>query len=372
MASITKKDNGKWIARVSFRDSSTNKFKTKSGSFRTKVQANEWARKIELEKNDTDLSKQNVSFFDYYTWWAKTYRKNNISHGSQLRYDRVGEIIKSEFHDTPLTDITKPKYQEFLNKFGKDYSKETVTRLNSYIRSMCLEAIDEQIIKQNFTRKAKISFGVEAKEPDAKFLELDDFENLMSYSIARYSFSNTSPLMIFFICQTGARFEEASGLSWEDIDFDNLLVSFKKAYKINPRKVGPLKNKYSYRTISISQKLADLLKQQKQVQEAYYKANNKKNEYNFVFRNQRLENPSNRTVNDMLSNMLTEIDAKKQVSIHDLRHTHVSYLIANSYDILFISNRIGHADASTTLKVYSHLMKNLKDKENNNLRTLFN
>lgn len=172
---------------------------------------------------------------------------------------------------------------------------------------MCLEAIDEQIIKQNFTRNAKIFFGVEAKEPDAKFLELDDFEKLMDYSVARYSFSNTSPLIIFFICQTGARFEEASGLSWEDVDFDNLLVSFKKAYKINPREIGPLKNKYSYRTISISQKLVNPLKQQKQVQEAYYKSKNKENEYNFVFRNQRLENPSNRTVNDMLTAMLTEI-----------------------------------------------------------------
>lgn len=50
MASITKKDNGKWLARVSFRDVATKKFKTKSSSFRTKIQASEWARKVELEK----------------------------------------------------------------------------------------------------------------------------------------------------------------------------------------------------------------------------------------------------------------------------------------------------------------------------------
>jgi hypothetical protein len=50
MASITKKDNGKWIARVSFKDQETNKFKTKSNSFKTKAQASEWARKLNLKK----------------------------------------------------------------------------------------------------------------------------------------------------------------------------------------------------------------------------------------------------------------------------------------------------------------------------------
>lgn len=370
MASIKKQDTGNWQARVSYKNPAGEN-KTKSLSFKTKNEAVEWSRKIEIEKSTTDLSKLNTGFYDYYMWWIKTYRILNITHDGVLRYKRYGKVIKDHFGDILLTDITKPMYQEFLNKYGQDYSKETVSRLNSYIRAMCLDAIDEQIIHTDFTRKAKITYGKEAKEPDAKFLELDDFEKLMNYSIARYSFSNTSPLIIFFICQTGARYEEASGLSWEDINFKDNLISFRKAYKINPRELGPLKNNSSYRTIAISPKLTSLLQQLKDVQEAYYKANKKENVHNFVFRNQRLENPSNKSVNEMLTDMLNEIKAKKQVSVHDLRHTHVSYLIANGYDIVFISHRIGHADPATTLKIYSHLMSALNDKENSQLRTLF-
>ena len=43
------------------------------------------------------------------------------------------------------------------------------------------------------------------------------------------------------------------------------------------------------------------------------------------------------------------------VRFHSLRHSHASALIAAGVDILSVSRRIGHADASITLKVYGHL-----------------
>ncbi|MGA8652358.1 MAG: tyrosine-type recombinase/integrase, partial [Xanthobacteraceae bacterium] len=42
-------------------------------------------------------------------------------------------------------------------------------------------------------------------------------------------------------------------------------------------------------------------------------------------------------------------------SLHGLRHTHVSQLIAEGVDVLTISRRIGHSKASITLDVYAHL-----------------
>ncbi len=42
-------------------------------------------------------------------------------------------------------------------------------------------------------------------------------------------------------------------------------------------------------------------------------------------------------------------------SLHGLRHTHVSRLIAEGVDVLTISRRIGHSKASTTLDVYAHM-----------------
>jgi len=43
------------------------------------------------------------------------------------------------------------------------------------------------------------------------------------------------------------------------------------------------------------------------------------------------------------------------VTLHALRHTHVSQLIAAGADVVTVSRRIGHGSPSTTLSVYSHL-----------------
>src|SRR6516165_11452848 len=45
-------------------------------------------------------------------------------------------------------------------------------------------------------------------------------------------------------------------------------------------------------------------------------------------------------------------------TLHGLRHTHVSQLIAAGLDVLTISRRIGHASPSITLNVYGHLFSN--------------
>jgi integrase len=44
-----------------------------------------------------------------------------------------------------------------------------------------------------------------------------------------------------------------------------------------------------------------------------------------------------------------------KVSLHALRHTHASQLIAAGVDVVTISKRLGHASANVTLSVYAHL-----------------
>jgi integrase len=46
------------------------------------------------------------------------------------------------------------------------------------------------------------------------------------------------------------------------------------------------------------------------------------------------------------------------ITLHSLRHTHASSLIASGIDVLTISRRLGHATPSITLGVYGHLFSN--------------
>jgi integrase len=47
----------------------------------------------------------------------------------------------------------------------------------------------------------------------------------------------------------------------------------------------------------------------------------------------------------------------RRVRFHDLRHGAASLMLANGIDVKTVSSRLGHANASTTLNVYAHVLK---------------
>lgn len=49
------------------------------------------------------------------------------------------------------------------------------------------------------------------------------------------------------------------------------------------------------------------------------------------------------------------------VRFHDLRHTHATLLLANGIDAVAVASRMGHEDASTTLRVYAHALRRRDD-----------
>jgi len=50
------------------------------------------------------------------------------------------------------------------------------------------------------------------------------------------------------------------------------------------------------------------------------------------------------------------------VTLHSLRHTHASMLIASGMDILTVSRRLGHSSPTITLGVYGHLVSGTDDR----------
>ena len=51
-----------------------------------------------------------------------------------------------------------------------------------------------------------------------------------------------------------------------------------------------------------------------------------------------------------------------KVTLHALRHTHVSQLIAAGLDVVSVSRRIGHSNPTVTLTVYAHLFGNTDER----------
>lgn len=57
----------------------------------------------------------------------------------------------------------------------------------------------------------------------------------------------------------------------------------------------------------------------------------------------------------------------KPITIHGLRHSHVSLLISKRYDIFEVSKRIGHKSVKTTQDTYGHLFDEVQKSIANDL-----
>ena len=66
-------------------------------------------------------------------------------------------------------------------------------------------------------------------------------------------------------------------------------------------------------------------------------------------------------------------DKKKlpKITLHELRHTSATLLISENVDIRTVSNRLGHAQTSTTMNIYSHTLKQKDILAANALEKLF-
>jgi integrase len=61
-------------------------------------------------------------------------------------------------------------------------------------------------------------------------------------------------------------------------------------------------------------------------------------------------------------NRTATLAKQTQATLHSLRHTHASHLIAAGLDILTISRRLGHGSPAITLAVYGHLFPQTDDR----------
>ena len=58
------------------------------------------------------------------------------------------------------------------------------------------------------------------------------------------------------------------------------------------------------------------------------------------------------------------------IPFHGLRHTSATFLIASHQDVCTVSSRLGHAQASTTMNIYAHQLKETDKKASDALENM--
>jgi integrase len=165
---------------------------------------------------------------------------------------------------------------------------------------------------------------------------------------------------------TGLRRSEALALRWRDVDLDAGRLTVEQALEQTAthgiRTKGP-KTRHGRRTISLPAHIVAELRShwcaQQEQRLALGMGRAPVDGFVLAAIDGRPQSPD--AISTAWGRAMDEI-GMPEITLHSLRHTHASMLIAAGVDILTVSRRLGHANPTITLSVYGHLIHGTDDR----------
>lgn len=343
-------------------DGKRKKIERKGGD--TKKEALEALRNALNEFNNTGsfLDESNISVSDYLDYWYKEYVMVNCKFNTQEYYKQcIKNHIKPYFGMYKLKQITVKSLQEFINyKFINGAAKHTLKNyLGILTKSFSMAVYPYKLLKIDPSAHVKMPKYDNIKREEFKILSIEDYNKI----IERFPFGSSFyiPLQIAF--HTGMRSAEVCGLTWDCVDLDNKKIEVEKILVYKGKGISDLgtpKTPSSYRTISIGNTLIDVLQKNKEWQEKNLKDYGEYyNHSNFVCTKENGENITTNSIKYL--SRIVNLELGIDFNFHALRHTHATMLLEANANIKDIQRRLGHSRLSTTMDIYSHVTKQMRD-----------
>ena len=288
--------------------------------------------------------------------WDRDWASGNVSPKTVERYRGIiGKQINPNIGKRPIQKLRAVDLQELYAKLLRDgLAPRTVGHVHRLLHRALGHAATWGVVQQNVASLVSPprvnAIEIEIIREDEIKVVLDKLRGRPLYMIATLGLA------------TGMRRGELLALRWQDVDLDGGKLRIERS--LEQTKAGGLrfkspKTRRGRRTItiptSIAAELRAHLKDQQERRLALGAGRPPADALVFPARDFATRSP----------NALTKewgFAMKGKVSLHALRHTHASSLIAAGVDVLTISRRLGHASPAITLAVYGHLFSNTDDR----------
>lgn len=292
-------------------------------------------------------------------WAPKTYVSNEIwinninkSIGHVHLQDLNVKILENFYSE--LKNLTK----EIIDKETKQkkvvpkYSDKTIQHHYVLINGALNKAIQWDYINYNINQK------IEKPKVRKKIIECynkNDIRNLLKVLECE---PLKSKAIILLAIDSGMRRGELTGLTWEDVDFEEKSVKVNKTTQYL-KGLGifekPTKSENSDRIIYITDTTIKILKQYRKEQlTKKLKLGDKWGNSKRVFTTNYGFDMHPDTPSQIFRNIIKKNKLKK-ISFHALRHSSASLLISEGIQLQIISRKLGHSNVSFTDKTYSHI-----------------
>lgn len=274
-----------------------------------------------------------------------------------LKGVRIGDVKPSDWMDVWDELLTVPS-----DKTGEPLSRKTVGNIKTTMSGAMKGAMRDRLINANPVRDAPLpalhrgmedSVGkLRAVRPD-EVLSTVQVLQLQRWLIDHLDDDDPFILPTLLILETGMRRGESLGIAWEYVDFTAETLHIAQQAKRIPRvgyELRVLKSLRSNRVVKLTPTALDALRRGRRKDGV--RAFN-----GLVTHNSgEVVNPDvfTRWAADTLRPVIP--DGPKKWTLHTLRHTHASHLLARGVSLDDVADRLGHSSTIVTQRVYAHAL----------------
>lgn len=328
--------------------------------------------KKELEANKEELRRSFVTgavqaqrdvLFDVYAMeWYSAYKKKTLSVSSRACYASVFNVhIIPAFSGRQLRAVTAAELQHFMNsKAGMSVS--SLGYMKSILTGIYRTAYAHGIVDRDPT--------VGLTKPKARKESKRALTKAEAAASLKVGWEHPEGLLLLILYYTGLRIGEALGLQWGDYDTKARTLSVRRDVDFRSNSVGELKTEHSRRVVPVPDELARALDPLRGLKNVFILQSPET--HSFIPQSTYKRRWA-RLMRAMLEADPT-IENEDGVSIltpHYYRHNYASVLYNAGVDILSAQKYLGHADAKTTLQIYSHLAEEKADENAGKVKEAF-
>ena len=338
--SVYKNSSGRWTAFFRYKDWQGKERVKKSEIFATKREALQFEREF-LAKKTKDITMGFGSFVQIY---LEDIRQNIKQTSMDTKKHIIRTHILPYFENKSLCDITSSDILQWQNellgmrdKNDKAYSRTYLRTINNHLNAIFNHAVKYYDLPKNPCLTVK-KMG-KGKAQEMLFWTEEEYkkfiETMKSKPISFYMFE--------VLYWTGIREGELLALCRDDFNLEEKTLSINKSFqRINGKgTITTTKTERSNRIVDLPQFLCD---EMEDYFEMIYKLKGK----------DRLFPATKSYLHHELDRGCKESGVKR-IRIHDLRHSHVAYLIELGFSPVDIAERLGHESAVVTMNTYVHL-----------------
>lgn len=295
---------------------------------------------VESDVDELQENQKDITLLEYTQTFLESKKSTVKPSTYHSYYWMLEKTILPTLGDVALCRIDNRCLQNFADELLKTFSKKSVRDMVGLVKTILTDACINEVIEP---KKFMIKYP-KGESADCEILSENDFKKFEEYLLLHENPHDIGELLLL---ETGMRIGEMCGLKWEDVDFESRTIKIKRTvqriYKTESKtteiNVGNTKTSSGERTVPITEKICEYLKEHKKDGNIYVASGK--------------ESPMEPRTHRQYHKRLMRRIGIGYIKPHGLRHTFATRAIRHGVDPKTVSAILGHSNSNITLNIYT-------------------